>query len=260
MPIISLSQLQDFLSGKVASLNDLKGEEPKRSRSEGYCEPHSTGAGAERILRGLGWLDDVDKDGSCGYHASKKVLVKCGFETEDITRSDLREQILTFAKENKTRFIGSKVDGSDSIFRRRKDNTGAYAFGDHAKQAKKNIDPIKCRAKIFDNEITSGIWYDNIDYTRFVTTKHWMDAVYVLPIIAYKYKMECLLLVTSMNSTAGNGGMKFHTSEYCYEASDDCVYFQDHEGLVLEREKKVDGCLVLFKTMNHYMMLDLFEV
>ena len=43
-------------------------------------------------------------------------------------------------------------------------------------------------------EVMSGIWSNGLDYTSYVGKAHWMDSAYLLPVIAYKYKLSKIVV------------------------------------------------------------------
>ncbi len=74
-------------------------------------------------------------------------------------------------------------------------------------------------------EVMSGIWSNRIDYSSTVGKVHWMDSGYLLPIIAYKYKISKIFLYdnSGTDTHSVDGGHCFTTYVYCYDQSKCCV-------------------------------------
>ena len=74
-------------------------------------------------------------------------------------------------------------------------------------------------------KVMSGIWSKCVDYSTPVGRAHWMDSTYLLPIIAYKYKMRKVVLYDNSGTDAESidGGHCFTTSVYCYNESKSSV-------------------------------------
>ena len=100
MPIISLSKLQDLLSGKVKSLNDFKREEKSEMSTKSHRSSstiiyvdsgvaveiehnnekddslHNSKDEAFRMIEtNVGKLIPVTADGNCGWHSLRKLLI-----------------------------------------------------------------------------------------------------------------------------------------------------------------------------------------
>ena len=94
--------------------NVLSDFSPQRPNPISCIHPHNSVEEAIAILRKYGKVIDVDGDGSCGYHATKLLLIKLDLITKDMSVSQLRRGILEFIQSNIDKFVGS-TEGTEMI-------------------------------------------------------------------------------------------------------------------------------------------------
>ena len=224
----------------------------KRVKSGGNRCPHSSVTDAKILLSQKGTIIDVDADGSCGYHAVLMILVLKGLPL-GLSITDFQKSLWKYYQEHKSEFVVSAIDGSDSDFLCLDDGAPAYAWGNHAKMIRRGKHQNTVRLQYYQNEVVNGIWRDYADYTGFVDRSHWMDSAHVLPIIVHKYKLPSILLHTSHPTL--DGSLVFSSSVYSYSNDTGCVYINMEDGLFQDRNENDTACLLLFKSIGHYMVL-----
>jgi hypothetical protein len=119
--------------------------------------------------------------------------------------SQFRREIHDFVVANMNKFVGASADGKDAIFQ--------YPWGQMMRLKKQGCNPETSRTRFMTTEVMSGIWRERIDYSSPVGRAHWMDSGYLLPIIAYKYKMRKVVLYDNSGTDTASidGGRCFTT-------------------------------------------------
>ena len=111
-------------------------------------------------------------------------------------------------------------------------------------------------------EVMSGIWSNGLDYTSYVGKAHWIDSAYLLPIIAYKYKLSKIVIFDNSGTDTQHvdGGRCFTTYVYCYDEIKCCVTTETMPGLV-HNICGVSGnsCMVFFWDQQHFMLFEYFD-
>ena len=123
--------------------NVLSDFSPQRPNPISCIHPHNSVEEAIAILRKYGKVIDVDGDGSCGYHATKLLLIKLDLITKDMSVSQLRKEILKFIQSNIKKFVGSTQDRNDCAFQ----YTWACVDKSHRQRKKKSNKPSKWKDK-----------------------------------------------------------------------------------------------------------------
>jgi hypothetical protein len=111
-------------------------------------------------------------------------------------------------------------------------------------------------------EVMSGILSNRIDYSSTVGKAHWMDSGYLLPIIAYKYKISKIFLYdnSGTDTHSVDGGHCFTTYVYCYDQSKCCVSTNTLPGLVHDIcGASGNACMVFFHEQQHCMLFEYFD-
>ena len=111
-------------------------------------------------------------------------------------------------------------------------------------------------------KVMSGIWSKCVDYSTPVGRAHWMDSTYLLPIIAYKYKMRKVVLYdnSGTDTESIDGGRCFTTCVYCYNESKSSVLTDTVPGLVHDiGGASGNACIVFFREQQHFMLLKYFD-
>ena len=111
-------------------------------------------------------------------------------------------------------------------------------------------------------KVMSGIWREHIDNSTPVGRAHWMDSAYLLPIIAYKYKMRKVVLYVNCGTDTESidGGRCFTTYVYCYNESECSVLTDTLPGLVHDNGGAMgNACIVFFREQQHFMLFKYFD-
>ncbi len=144
--------------------------------------------------------------GTCSYFLTTRMICPCACATHD------------FIECNMNKFVGVKDDGNDAIFQ--------YPWG-QMNRLKIKCNPATSRTRFMTTEVMSGIWSNRIDYSSTVGKAHWMDSGYLLPIIAYKYKISKIVLYdnSGTDTHSVDGGWCFTTYVYCYDMTNQNAVF-----------------------------------
>jgi hypothetical protein len=111
-------------------------------------------------------------------------------------------------------------------------------------------------------EVMSGIWSNHLDYTSYVGKAHWMDSGYLVPIIAYKYKISKIVVFdnSSTDTQHVDGGHCFTTYVYSYDETKCCVTTHTMPGLVHDIcDASGNACMVFFWEQHHFMLFEYFD-
>jgi hypothetical protein len=175
------------------------------SPSEKYEFPHKSTAEAMVILRTYGTLKDVHGDGSCGYHSIMLLLQKLKLIDNNLSVTAFRRGIHDFILSNMNKFVGDSEVGNDCVYQ--------FPWGSMQRAIKLSRNPAASRKRFMTTHVLSGIWSKNVNYSSYVSRPHWMDASYLLTVIAYKYQTEQLVLydISGTNMVGEDGSRCFKT-------------------------------------------------
>ena len=111
-------------------------------------------------------------------------------------------------------------------------------------------------------EVMSGIWSNGLDYTSYVGKAHWIDSAYLLPIIAYKYKLSKIVVFHNSGTDTQHveGGRCFTTYVYCYDKIKCCVTTETMPGLAQDIcGASGNSCTFFFWDQEHFMLFEYFD-
>ena len=85
-----------------------------------------------------------------------------------------------------------------------------------------------------------------------------MDSGYLLPIIAYKYKISKIVLYdnSGTDTHSVDGGHCFTTYVYCYDQSKCCVSTNTLPGLVHDIDASGNAGVVFFRDQSHFNLIE----
>jgi hypothetical protein len=89
-----------------------------------------------------------------------------------------------------------------------------------------------------------------------------MDSGYLLPMIAYKYKISKIILYenSGTDTHSVNRGCYFTTYVYCYDQSKCCVSTNTLPRLVHDIcSASGNACMVFFREQQHFMLFEYFD-
>jgi hypothetical protein len=111
--------------------------------------------------------------------------------------------------------------------------------------------------EIYDCGSHEWIWSNHVDYSSPVSKAHWMEAPYLLPVIADKYQIPHLVLYDNSGTHTKNvdGSRYFTTSVYCHDKLKCCVSTNTRPGLVHDIVASMNACMVFFCEQSHFMLL-----
>ena len=189
-----------------------------------------------------------------GYHAIMLLLRRMKLIDNTLSISQFRCEIHDFVMSNTNKFIGASHDGNDAIFQ--------YPWGQMSRLKKRGCHPETSRTRFMTTKVMSGIWRNCVDYSTPIGKAHWMDSTYLLPIIAYKYKMrKNVLYDNSVTDTESiDGGHCVTTCVYCYNKSKSSVSTDTMPGLVHDiGGASGNACIVFFCEQQHFMLFKYFD-
>ncbi len=163
-------------------------------------------------------MRDVPRDGSCGYHAIMLLLCRMKLIDNTLSVTQFWRELHDFIECNMNKFVGVNDDGNDAIFQ--------YPWG-QMNRLKKKCNPATSRTRFMTTKVMSRIWNNRIDYSSTVGKAHWMDSVYLLTIIASKYKISKIVLYD-------NSGTDTHSVDggHCFTTM--CIVMSNQNALFLQ--------------------------
>jgi hypothetical protein len=101
-------------------------------------------------------------------------------------------------------------------------------------------------------EVMRGIWDRKTNFSKYVSQVYWMDATYLLPVIAHMYKIPRLVLYDIHKKT--DGTQYFTTYVYSYDPESCCVSREIREGFIHDVGPSGNACIVFIDDRSHYML------
>jgi hypothetical protein len=92
-----------------------------------------------------------------------------------------------------SKFTGE--DGGNCVFE--------YIWGESSQSLKKARNTMVHRERFMTMEVMRGIWDRKTNFSKYVLEVYWMDATYLLPVIAHMYKIPRLVLYDIRKKTDG---------------------------------------------------------
>ena len=245
----SASDLKLFYSQDENVLSDFS---PQKPDPISRIYPHDSCEEAIELLQMYGTVVDVPGDGSCGYHATMLLLIKLDHIQKDMTVYQFRRGILQFMQSNMNKFVGSTQDGSDCAFQYRWGSTDGRSLRKKTPRSHTEI-----RERFITTEVMEGIWNRRTDYSKYVQKMHWMDAIYLLPVIVYMYKIPMLVL---FDNRLRFGKRALQTYIYTFNETIPSVNLEVHDGIMEHICPTGAACLVFIYEQSHYMFFKYSEV
>ena len=145
-------------------------------------------------------------------------MISAGLISASSNITNLRKDIYEYAMKNSHLFLGKEKNGRDSVFIR---SNGYYGY---PTAGRKGSDPIVVRAKIYNDDVTSGIYSQSTQCSHKAPFAYWMKVNYVLPIFMHLYKVESIVVYSSRRSNS-NSTFTFFTDIYLYNPESTIVTF-----------------------------------
>jgi hypothetical protein len=76
-------------------------------------------------------------------------------------------------------------------------------WGESSQSLKIERNPMVRRERFRTMEVMRGIWDRKTNFSKYVLQVYWMDATYLLPVIAHVYKIPRLVLYDICKKTDG---------------------------------------------------------
>jgi hypothetical protein len=114
------------------------------------------------------------------------------------------------------------------------------------------------RERFMTAEVMSGIWDKKTNFSNYVSQVYWMDATYLLPVIAHMYKIARLVLYDICKRI--DGTRYFTTYVYCYDPESCCVSREILDGFNHDIHPSGNACIVFIDDRSHHMLFHYYDV
>jgi hypothetical protein len=157
------------------------------------------------------------------------------------------QNIFSHIQKHTQKFTGA--DGGKCVYE--------YTWGELSKALKKACNPMVCRETFMTTKVMRGIWDRNTNFSKCVLQVYWMDATYLLPVIAHMYKIPRLVLYNIRKLS--DGTQYFTTYVYSYESESCCVSREIREGFIHDVHPSGNTCIVFIDDISHHMLFHLYD-
>ena len=158
----------------------------------------------------------IESGGNCGYIAIQMGLIAVGEHDQIVPAGPFRQRIYDYAAENEHSF-------THDVVARRRNGGSVYPLDNIRPNKNKN----EVKRRFWTREVLNKIWMENVDFDRPVSHAHWMDGMFVLPIIVHMYRLTGLIVYQKVSVG------RYVTLIYRYQNG--LVLFEEVDGVVPPR-------------------------